>query len=182
MDVGQIVTQVRERYSVAECSVGALDFLLQKRKMVEIFGWHPEVVDLMEAEYRKFLIIKYALNGSECNFDIVPNRLVDEFWHLHIMDTQKYQEDCQNLFGSYLHHLPYFGFLDEDDIENWKSASNIANDIWLSIFGEALYGEDDADAYVKDRAFHAEVSAEILSSKTYGAARCRTQCKPVKCK
>jgi hypothetical protein len=37
---------------------------------------------------------------------LVPTRDIDEFWHDHILYTQKYFHDCKNIFGHYLHHAP----------------------------------------------------------------------------
>ncbi len=37
---------------------------------------------------------------------LVPTREIDEFWHNHILVTKKYFEDCENIFGHYLHHEP----------------------------------------------------------------------------
>src|SRR4051812_46443815 len=70
-----------------------------------------------------------TLNGAEINFDVaervyrqfltlhtgyperihVPSELIDLIWHYHILDTHKYAEDCQRIFGRFLHHDPYFG-------------------------------------------------------------------------
>jgi hypothetical protein len=47
--------------------------------------------------------------------DIVPCAIVDEIWHAHILDTLAYHEDCDAIFGEYLHHFPYFGMRGEDD-------------------------------------------------------------------
>jgi hypothetical protein len=35
------------------------------------------------------------------------SRAIDEMWHMHILDTIKYHDDCEKLFGYYLHHYPY---------------------------------------------------------------------------
>ncbi|MFZ2315116.1 MAG: hypothetical protein WAW86_05605 [Gammaproteobacteria bacterium] len=40
---------------------------------------------------------------------LVPTRLIDEFWHNHILYTKRYTEDCLNIFGHYLHHEPASG-------------------------------------------------------------------------
>jgi hypothetical protein len=51
-----------------------------------------------------------------------PSKDVDEFWHNHILDTKKYREDCQAIFGFYLDHYPYFGM----DQESTKEDLNVA--------------------------------------------------------
>ena len=44
-----------------------------------------------------------------------PTKLMDTIWHHHILDTKNYHNDCNNIFGFYLHHKPTF--------EEVKSAS-----------------------------------------------------------
>jgi hypothetical protein len=60
---------------------------------------------LAEQEYRRFLALHLAFPDS----DIVPCKLVDTIWHQHILDTRAYHEDCDAIFGSYLHHPPISG-------------------------------------------------------------------------
>lgn len=134
--------------------ISDLDFSLIKRKLGEPeegTGWAPEVCDAVEQEYRRFLALKRAYPNRE----IVPNRAVDRFWHQHILDTQRYGEDCNQVFGYFLHHYPYFGIFGPEDAKNLKDAFSETAALYEQHFGESY------DA---------------------AAARCRTQCKPVRCK
>jgi hypothetical protein len=74
-------------------------------------GWSRETVDRLEVEYKRFLtlLVKYP------EAVIAPSKDVDAFWHGHILDTMKYAEDCENVFGYFLHHFPYFGMRGADD-------------------------------------------------------------------
>lgn len=69
--------------------------------------------------------------------------MIDDFWHLHILDTQKYAEDCQVIFGYFLHHFPYFGMRGEEDAKNlsdsWEETCNLyqnrfgsLSELWVS--------------------------------------------------
>jgi len=40
---------------------------------------------------------------------MVPSPLVDLVWHSHILDTKAYFNDCLQMFGKYIHHVPSFG-------------------------------------------------------------------------
>ncbi len=75
-------------------------------------GWTIERTDEVERKYRIFLktVRELASPGS-----VGPTREIDIFWHHHILDTQKYAEDCQNYFGYFLHHYPYSGIFSEED-------------------------------------------------------------------
>ena len=73
---------------------------------------------LAEQEYRRYLTLK-LLHPKDI---LVPNKLVDKFWHAHILDTRSYREDCDSVFGFYLDHFPYFGIYGKDDNENLEAA------------------------------------------------------------
>ena len=81
-------------------------------------GWSLEQVIKVEKWYKRFLI----LNLKYPNKSIVPNHQIDTFWHYHILDTMKYDEDCKNSFGYFLHHFPYFGIRSEEDAKNLSLA------------------------------------------------------------
>jgi hypothetical protein len=124
---------------------------LKLRDSEEGLGWDAEFCDKIEVEYKRYLSLKREYSTLE----IVPNKLVDKFWHHHILDTEKYFNDCQEVFGYFVHHYPYFGMKDEEDFQNLCDAF-----------------EQTAKLY------------EYHFSSKYSASssRCRTACKPVKCK
>lgn len=75
--------------------------------------WTEErIKDAMEG-YRYF----FALCKAMKDLPIVPARDVDEVWHNHILFTQKYDDDCQALFGYKVHHFPYFGIQQDQAID-----------------------------------------------------------------
>ncbi len=49
------------------------------------------------------------------------SKLVDPFWHAHVLFTQDYAEFCNSIFGGYVHHTP----LDPDDTEEVGRVSNL---------------------------------------------------------
>ena len=73
--------------------------------------WSRTKTDEIEFLYRAFL----QLNLENPNVVIVPTKEVDEFWHNHILDTRKYAEDCDSIFGRFLHHFPYLGLRGDAD-------------------------------------------------------------------
>jgi hypothetical protein len=68
---------------------------------------------------------------------------VDKFWHGHILDTMKYAEDCQRVFGYFLHHFPYFGMRDAEDAANLANAAATTRRLYEQEFG-AGKAEDPA--------------------------------------
>jgi hypothetical protein len=120
-------------------------------------GYAQDHLDLMEAEYRKFLAMQLAHPDAE----IVPCKIVDEMWHQHILDTIAYREDCDTIFGQFLDHFPYFGMRGEEDAQALADA----------------YG-DTLEIYEED--FGAPPDNTWISPE---AATCkRTNCKPQKCR
>ncbi|MBI2033956.1 MAG: hypothetical protein HYT13_02565 [Candidatus Liptonbacteria bacterium] len=76
-------------------------------------GWSREKVDRVEVLYKRFLF----LAGSDSR-PFMPTSEIDEMWHAHMLDTIKYREDCERIFGFFLDHFPYFGIRGEKDLFN----------------------------------------------------------------
>lgn len=65
-------------------------------------GWNPTQTQQAIAQYLIFLYFIYHYPHSQ----LVPTPEIDQVWHQHILDTQKYAKDCQKLFGRFIHHFP----------------------------------------------------------------------------
>lgn len=148
------MTATLEAVELRMDDIATLDLSMIKLKLQdpeEGLGWTAVQCDEVEVEYKRYLALKRAYPDVE----IVPNKLVDAFWHAHILDTQKYAEECSALFGYFLHHYPYFGMGGEEDYRALCDAFERTGELYDLHFGQA-YGAE--------------------------ASRCRTQCKPVRCK
>ncbi len=119
-------------------------------------GYSADHLDLLEIEYRRFLALRLAYPDAS----IVPCKVVDEMWHQHILDTIAYRHDCHVIFGRFMDHFPYFGMRGPADEEALADAYVET----LSHY-RAAFGEPPMDTWV--------------SRET---SRCRTGCKPVKCR
>ncbi len=129
---------------------------LKLRDKEEGEGWTKGMCDETEVEYKRFLVLKRLYPEK----DIVPNGPVDKFWHQHILDTAKYAEDCELLFGYFLHHYPYFGMNGKKDAQNLTDAFEETKELYKRHFDEDYIG----------------------FAKRCKAPKCRTQCKPMKCR
>lgn len=146
-------------FDILTVEIDTLDFTMVKLKLQdkeEGKGWSTELCDEAEEEYKKFLALKKEYPDK----DIVPNHIVDTFWHQHILDTEKYFEDCDKVFGFYMHHFPYFGMNGEQDKQNLTDAFEESKELYKKHFGKDFIG----------------------MAKRCKAPKCRTQCKPMKCK
>ncbi len=97
-------------------------------------GWDAEFCTKIEREYRRFLAMSRYFTSDL----IVPSKIVDEFWHAHILDTRKYAKDCEEFFGAFLHHFPYLGMRSESDAETLKSTWTKTQQIYLEKFNEPM--------------------------------------------
>ena len=116
------------------------DFILQQLNLEPIvikamdkeegLGWSFSYALEVCDEYRKFLVL--CLKNP--NTAIVPSTQIDDFWHLHILDTQKYAQDCNECFGYFLHHFPYFGMRGKQDAQRLKDAWEKTKGLYINEF------------------------------------------------
>jgi hypothetical protein len=116
-------------------AIFALDLEPLKPKLMdreEGYGWSKEQVNFYEQEYKRFL----AMLVRFPNETIVPTKEVDKFWHSHILDTMKYAEDCNKVFGYFLHHYPYLGMRGEEDAEHRIKSFAATQRLYQQEFGQ----------------------------------------------
>lgn len=123
-----------------------LDFSMLIQKLMdpeEGKGWNRQYCHRVAFEYRRFL----ALTRHYPDQAIVPSKIVDTFWHAHILDTQAYAPDCQRQFGFFLHHFPYFGMRGPEDAQSLGSAYDDTLELY-----ETHFGAPPADLWVRSGA------------------------------
>ncbi|HEX3842646.1 MAG TPA: hypothetical protein VHU85_17780 [Acidimicrobiales bacterium] len=123
--------------------VTQIDLSMVRAKLMdpeEGSGWTMAHAQRVEIEYRRYL----ALARRYPSRAVVPSKIVDTFWHYHILDTQAYAKDCELAFGYFLHHFPYFGMRGDDD----KRALDEAYDETLHLY-EDHFGTPPADIWVR---------------------------------
>src|SRR5438309_11041082 len=124
-------------------AIEALDLDPIKLKLMdseEGQGWSREYADRMELAYKRFLTL-LATHPKET---LAPCKDVDKFWHGHILDTLKYAEDCDTVFGRFLHHFPYFGMRGAEDAANLAKAAETTRRLYRQEFGSTQTGAESA--------------------------------------
>ncbi len=96
-------------------------------------GWTREYAESVEGAYRNYLTM--LVTHPEDVEDIVVSKDVDEFWHAHILHTMKYTEDCERVFGKYLHHNPRDGERTPADIERKAALAEKTRRLYQREFG-----------------------------------------------
>lgn len=138
-----------------EPEIAKLDLEMVKMKLREAEegeNWTHEQCDSAEIEYKRYLQLckKYGKG-------IVPNKIMDKFWHYHILDTRVYHRDCNTVFGHYLHHFPYFGMRGEQDAIDLKNSFLETKERYLETFGEQIARGEHTDCWhdCENRCWHA---------------------------
>lgn len=106
--------------TIIHSSIANLDLTLVKRKLLSegVFHDNQEFVEA-EEEYKLFLQLCKIYPEESLGI----SEKADKFWHYHILDTRKYMQDCDIIFGHYLHHNPN---LLEGSSELYEVACNTA--------------------------------------------------------
>lgn len=127
--------------------IASLDLGCIKLKLMhptEGKGWSREKADEIETHYKRFLYLTETFDDTS----IVPTTEIDDFWHQHILDTSKYADDCQQLFGHFVHHFPYFGMRGDDDANALMAAFAETKIIYHQEFGERYAAAfDDTESF-----------------------------------
>lgn len=107
----------------------------------DVIGMSIEKADELVAKYRNFL----KLCAMYPNDSIVPSKEIDPVWHAHILDTAKYQQDCERVFGYMLHHFPYLGLRGPEDRvvldEKWETTQRLYREAFGFEFVTAELGD-----------------------------------------
>ena len=124
--------------------------------------WTSAQAETAELWYRRFLHLKKKYPSVR----LVPRKFIDQFWHTHILDTRKYAADCEQLFGQFLHHYPYFGMNGPADAARWNESVNHTEQLFESEFGKSS----------ADVEFPAVVGDSNLRVSAYCSRDCSSPC------
>ena len=121
--------------------INAMDFSQIQRKLCSDDELLCRIWTATEAEiaiqyYKNFLYLNKKYLDA---FPVLPPMLeVDEVWHHHILDTRRYIKDCDQVFGHYFHHYPYFGTRGEKDLRNLDIAFEVLQSLYEKEFGSRM--------------------------------------------
>lgn len=133
--------------AIEALDLGPIKFKLMDPQEGE--GWTRPFVERVGMQYKRYLtlVAKYPREA------IAPDKDVDRFWHAHILDTRKYFDDCERVFGGYLHHFPYFGMRGAEDAAALARAGERTRELYAAEFGTEPRRADNAFCSVAAEAF-----------------------------
>ena len=102
--------------------------------------WDIEMANIAVRYYQNFL---WLMRRHGKDHVLAPSPEIDEIWHHHILDTYKYHEDCIAIFGTYLHHYPYYGMRGEGDLHALTNSFSTTQNLHFDEFGEYIMGFED---------------------------------------
>jgi len=122
----------------------ALDLTAIRQKVkLENYPYGHEADEYMlsqdELKYRHFLFL-----AGTSDTIVIPTEEIDAFWHHHILDTAKYEQDCMRIFGFFIHHFPYLGLRGDADKAKLRELYNQTETLYSLTFGE-VYNPRDND-------------------------------------
>ena len=133
--------EIQERVNLID--LNPIIFTLVEREDGE--KWSYEKALDVEKQYRNFL----TLIALYPELEIVPTKDIDTFWHTHILDTQKYMQDCENTFGYFVHHFPYFGLRGKLDEKKAEKAFSETKRLYEKHFGYSIFGSARCSSHCK---------------------------------
>ncbi len=116
-------------------TIGNLDFSMIISKMVSHQGWSRKDAEEVSQLYRNFLFLSAKYSDKR----LPPSGDIDEFWHNHILDTEKYAQDCDAIFGRFFHHYPYFGIDEKTNQTDLGDAFSDVQRFHHLEFGDYIY-------------------------------------------
>ncbi|TWX68548.1 hypothetical protein ESZ36_08620 [Colwellia demingiae] len=116
--------------------VDTLDFVPHGYKLQKEHNWSESKINYTINLYKEWLVLQVLYE----DLSFAPSELVDEFWHIHILDTRKYMNDCNSIKGEFIHHYPYFGLTDQENETVLESGFQLTKKLYLYHFGHCELG------------------------------------------
>lgn len=122
----------------AKSYIYSIDFSSIINRLVKYSGWNRSEALTICDFYRNYLFLNKK-HAEQYDY-LPPSEEIDEFWHEHILDTQKYHTDCQVIFGKYLHHIPNSQSDSLSDMADINKAFQVTQELHFQEFGYYIYG------------------------------------------
>ena len=80
-----------------------LDLEQVKSQLVRDKNWDIDFINAVEETYKCFLYL--AVKDPDFIL-LTPTDDIIDMWQAHILNTRKYIDDCEEIYGCVLHHFP----------------------------------------------------------------------------
>lgn len=113
-----------------------LDFTPHGYKLQTEYNWSIEKVNEAIVLYKEWLVLQCLYE----HLSFAPSEFIDEFWHVHILDTRKYLSDCLHIKGEFIHHYPYFGLTEQENEKVLESGYGLTKKLYKHHFARTNLG------------------------------------------
>jgi hypothetical protein len=120
--------------------ISRIDFTPHGYKLQKEYGWSEAKINYTIQLYKEWLTLQVLYE----DLSFAPSELVDEFWHVHILDTRKYHADCMMVKGEMIHHYPYFGLTDQENKYVLEEGFSLTRKLYFHHFGHCDLGFEGA--------------------------------------
>jgi hypothetical protein len=84
--------------------IAALNLEREKKALLLKKPEYADDIGVIEREFKRYLSL--SILYPDPDFPLAPAHAVDLLWHELILNTPKYHDICNSVFGFYLHHQP----------------------------------------------------------------------------
>ena len=105
---------------------------VRSRVIKERPDWTSEYADKVDVEYRRWLQMCSEMDKHNIPELKLFSKHVDDFWHNHVLFTEKYMNECDQIAGRYLHHQP----ADDNDTSSREADALVFTAYYTKLFGE----------------------------------------------
>jgi hypothetical protein len=122
--------------------LAGVDLALERKSFLARHPDERSFADALERELKRFLSLPLLVTNPTGRF--APSLLVDELWHDLILNTPKYRQLCEKVYGRYLDHAPNQEELDEDGAVTIVEYTNSMLIKYYGTLDLAIWGSDIA--------------------------------------
>ena len=104
--------------------------------MTNHLGWLKRDAIDSRNQYLNLLYLKKKY--FEHNYTLFPTEDIDEFAHLHILDTRKYRSDCYSIYGRFIEHNQYLGIDNKSNLNDLKKYFEFTQNLYYKEFSSYM--------------------------------------------
>jgi hypothetical protein len=101
-DIRETLERSAEIFHQARAATARIDFSHVRAICQRMYGWSERKTVHIQYQYEVF----WGICAIGLQREIYETLDVDNFWHVHVLHTQEYREDCKSVFGRFLEHVP----------------------------------------------------------------------------
>lgn len=122
------------------------------KNVVAAYNWEFKFATKAVGEYCRFLELKHLFRDVDALI-LSPSPLIDEIWHMHVLDTRNYEKDCKTAFDVYMQNRRFstsdgrFSFIHHDPARALDEAKKEKRRETTAIAYQGRFEEEASDEF-----------------------------------